>query len=103
MSRRTAVIEEFDDDTDIPLPSRPLANTGTRGAILEEIGGSSGSDDEDDGPRPSASGPASPSGYSFAKGPAQSGPQIISDRTPFKTYVRSPRFTVHLADDNVMF
>ena len=30
--------EEFDDDTDLPLPSRALPNTGTRGAILEEIG-----------------------------------------------------------------
>ena len=38
MSRRTTTIEEFDDDTDLPLPNRALPNTGTRGAILEEIG-----------------------------------------------------------------
>ena len=45
MSRRAAVIEEeFDDDTDLPLPSRPLANMGTRGAILESL-----SDEDEDG------------------------------------------------------
>ena len=44
MSRRAAVIEdEFDDDTDLPLPGttsknkQSLPNTGTRGALLEEI------------------------------------------------------------------
>lgn len=37
MSRRAPIIEEFDDDTDLPLPSRSLPNTGSRGAILEEI------------------------------------------------------------------
>lgn len=38
MSRRTATVEEeFDDDTDLPLLSRALPNTGARGAILEEI------------------------------------------------------------------
>ena len=31
------MVEEFDDDTDLPLPSQPLPNTGTRGALLEEI------------------------------------------------------------------
>jgi len=43
MSRRTAIVEEFDDDTDLPLPSRPLLNTGARGPLLEEI-----NSDEDD-------------------------------------------------------
>lgn len=44
------VEEEFDDDTDIPLPNRPLPNSGTRGAILEEIGiDSDREDDEDNG------------------------------------------------------
>jgi len=43
MSRRTAVIEEVDDDTDLPLPSRPLPNTGTKGPLLQEV-----SSDEDD-------------------------------------------------------
>lgn len=69
MSRRTAaIVEEFDDDTDLPLPSRALPHTGTRGAILEEISVDSDraaedSGDEDDdpdllelsGPQPSAS------------------------------------------------
>lgn len=73
MSRRTAaIVEEFDDDTDLPLPSRALPNTGTRGAILEEISGvdfdreAEDSGDEDDDPdlmelsslQPSATGSA---------------------------------------------
>ena len=44
MSRRPQVQvvddddEEFNDDTDLPLPgNRSLANTGTHGALLEEI------------------------------------------------------------------
>jgi len=44
MSRRAAIVEEFDDDTDLPLPSRSLPDTGLRGAILEEI-----ADPDDDG------------------------------------------------------
>lgn len=73
MFRRTTTIEEFDDDTDLPLPTRALPNTGTRGAILEEIGIDSDreadedSGDEDDDPdlmelsgtQPSATGSAS--------------------------------------------
>ena len=72
MSRRTAtIVEEFDDDTDLPLPNRALPNTGTRGAILEEIGSDrevgEDSGDEDDYPdlmeldstQPSATGSAS--------------------------------------------
>ncbi|KAI0252937.1 signal recognition particle, SRP19 subunit [Lactifluus subvellereus] len=46
MSRRAAIVEEFDDDTDLPLPSRSLPHTGPRGAILEEI---VDLDDDDDG------------------------------------------------------
>ena len=51
MSRRTAMIEEeFDDDADLPVPNRALANTGTRGAILEQIGFNSDREgDEDNG------------------------------------------------------
>ena len=44
MPPRATIVEEFDDDTDLPLPSRALPNTGARGALLEEIT----SDDEDD-------------------------------------------------------
>ena len=46
MSRRAAIVEEeFDDDTDLPLPNKPLPNTGARGALLEEL---DISEDEDD-------------------------------------------------------
>ena len=55
MSRRVVVEEEFDDDIDLPLPNRPLPNTGTRGAILEAL-----TDEEDDG-GDSEAGPATPS------------------------------------------
>ena len=74
MPRRTATVEEeFDDDTDLPLSNR-LPNTGTRGAILEEIGirpdrvfDEHNGDDDDDDPdlmelnnaQPSAAGSAS--------------------------------------------
>lgn len=86
MSRRTAVIEEFDDDTDLPLPTRPLPNTGTRGAILEEL-----SDDEDDIPtafEPTA-GPASPSQTQFKPPTADENTRTITDITPYKKYVCS--------------
>ncbi|PVG04648.1 signal recognition particle, SRP19 subunit [Serendipita vermifera] len=43
MPPRATIEEEFDDDTELPLPSRALPNTGTRGALLEEI-----VDDDDD-------------------------------------------------------
>lgn len=74
MPRRTAtVVEEFDDDTDLPLPARALPNTGPRGAILEEIGFDAdrevddynGDEDDDpafmefDNPQPHAAGSAS--------------------------------------------
>ena len=49
MSRRAAIVEdEFDDDTDLPLPSRPLPNTGTRGPLLEAIDGDDDDDDDDE-------------------------------------------------------
>ena len=94
MSRRTITIEEeFDDDTSLPLPTRALPNTGTRGAILEEIGIDSDrevdeyNEDEDDdpdfmelGPQPSATGSA----------PRQEGPNIgdrpiVTDIKPYKS------------------
>jgi hypothetical protein len=38
MSRRAAIVEEeFDDDTDLPLPSQPLPNIGSRGPVLQEV------------------------------------------------------------------
>lgn len=58
MSRKAAIVEEFDDDTDLPLPSMPLPNTGMRGPILQEINDES--DDDDDSEPPHQAGPASP-------------------------------------------
>ncbi|KAI0070996.1 signal recognition particle, SRP19 subunit [Panus rudis PR-1116 ss-1] len=66
MSRRTAEVEEFDDDTELPLPSRPLPNSGTKGAILESL-----TDDESDSDAPDLlpprAGPASPSQQQFRR------------------------------------
>ena len=94
MSRRAAVVEEFDDDTDLPLPNKPLPNTGTRGAILEQLG-YSGSDDDDDGGEDedddegSVPGPASPSLQQFrpGSGPTADGQKTVTDITPYKMYV----------------
>ena len=66
MSRRAVTVEEeFDDDTDLPLPKRPLPNTGTRGAILEALS------DEDEGD--SEPGPATPSHAHFKEREAAGG------------------------------
>ncbi|KAG5654555.1 hypothetical protein H0H81_000080 [Sphagnurus paluster] len=87
MSRRAAIVEEeFDDDTDLPLPSHPLPNTGSRGPLLEEI---HISDDEFE---PSQrAGPASPSQQSQFKPtpPGASRPDLkntVTDITPYKTW-----------------
>jgi signal recognition particle subunit SRP19 len=76
------VEEEFDDDTDLPLPSF-IPNTGARGPLLQEI------DNEDDGSDSEAderqAGPASPPRQSrFA--PEQVDPSNF-DITPYKTFV----------------
>ena len=86
MSRRAAVVEEeFDDDTDLPLPNKPLPNTGTRGALLEELEDS----EDEDAPtllEPTA-GPASPSLPQFR--PAGGDGKTVTDITPYKKYVRT--------------
>ncbi|KIJ14559.1 hypothetical protein PAXINDRAFT_176714 [Paxillus involutus ATCC 200175] len=91
MARRAAIVEEFDDDTDLPLPSRPL-NTNARGALLEEIGASDdeeSADDSDEGT--TAPGHASPSHSQF-RPPASLGPSdkppsnTITDITPYKKW-----------------
>ena len=98
MSRRAAVVEEFDDDTDLPLPNRPLPNMGTRGAILEQLGASDGEsgdddndDDEDDGEdgADALAGPASPSLAQFraSSGAATDGTKTVTDITPYKKCV----------------
>ena len=97
MSRRSqAVIEEFDDDTDLPLPNRPLPNTGSKGALLQSVD----SDSDDDGIEeelrrmninPYNPGPASPSQLGQFNVPSQTrgeeGQNRISDLTPYKKYV----------------
>jgi signal recognition particle subunit SRP19 len=99
MPPRAAFIEEFDDDMDIPLPSRPLPSTGTRGQIIEEIDIAS----DDHGPgtginrgASSSSGRPGPSGSTAQQPPSrqafskmQEQVQVLqgADRSPYKTYV----------------
>ena len=90
MSRRTVVVEEeFDDETDLPLPNKPLPNTGTKGAILEAL--SDDEDDDDDGDPGPASGPATPSHAQF-KGnmPPDLAPTEVKDITPYKKCASCP-------------
>lgn len=93
MSRKAAVIEEFDDDTEIPLPNQPLPNMGPRGPLLEAIH-SSDDDDDDDDDYLSRAGPASPSGKSkslFRPPPSDNsrlaGKGTVTDITPYKSSV----------------
>jgi signal recognition particle subunit SRP19 len=86
MSRRTAIIEEFDDDTELPLPSHPLPNTGATGPLLEEI------DIEYDKFPPSYNADPSPSQQpqSQARPPDINGPKAnntVTDVTPYKSCV----------------
>jgi signal recognition particle subunit SRP19 len=80
MSPRAAIVEEFDDDTDLPLPSRSLPDTGSRGAIIEEVANSDDDGgDSDEVPElldhPAISGPAlQPSGRDTR----------VTDITPYK-------------------
>lgn len=80
MSRRAAIVEEFDDDTDLPLPSHPLPDTGSRGAIIEEIVDSDdGSGDSDEAPELLAH---STSGGPATKPDTREG--RVTDITPYK-------------------
>jgi hypothetical protein len=86
MSRKAAIIEEFDDDTDLPLPSLPLPNTGSRGPLIQEL---HISDDEFE---PSQyAGPASPPRQSPHVAESTSKPsenqRNVMDITPYKTSV----------------
>ncbi|THG93596.1 hypothetical protein EW145_g8336, partial [Phellinidium pouzarii] len=104
MSRRAQPIIEdaFDDGTDIPLPSRPLPDTGARGPLLQAVDsdgdgnnddGADSASDGDDEPalarlRPFNPGPASrsqiPPGFG-AQQQQHSGP-TVSDLTPYKKW-----------------
>jgi len=88
MSRRTAVVEEeFDDDTDLPLPNKPLPNTGTKGAILESLSDEEEDEsDDEDVPDffPSRAGPASPSQPQFDQRGGTEAQQM--DLTPYKKW-----------------
>ncbi|KAG9311722.1 signal recognition particle SRP19 subunit [Chiua virens] len=89
MARRTAVVEEFDDDTDLPLPSRSLLPD-PRGALLEEIGASDDDDSSDD-PDQVTAGPASPPNSQLrpppSLGPSAKPPtNTITDVTPYKKW-----------------
>ena len=91
MSRRAPVVEEFDDDTDLPLPSRPLYNTGERGPLLEAVDDDDDSDYDELGindikPFPAA-GPATPSQQQQHFPSNRPDPNLVSDITPYKTYL----------------
>ncbi|KAH9477945.1 Signal recognition particle 19 kDa protein [Psilocybe cubensis] len=89
MSRRAAIVEEFDDDTDLPLPSFPLPNTGSRGPLLEEL---HISDDEFEPRGSQKAGPASPTRYqprteSTSRGSdPTSNINRVTDITPYKNW-----------------
>lgn len=104
-----ATVEEFDDDTDLPLAAPSLPNTGARGALLEQIGvdyaAGTGSDDDydddDDPPTliPAASGTQTraPGNMGMGGGMRPSGapasrPGVVdvTDTTPFKKWVITP-------------
>ncbi|KAF9030115.1 hypothetical protein BDZ89DRAFT_1112318 [Hymenopellis radicata] len=83
MSRRAAVVEEFDDDTDLPLPSQPLPNFGNSGPLLQEI---ADSDDDDFEPPSQRAGPASPPRPSSSDVPPEL-KNSVTDITPYKKSV----------------
>jgi hypothetical protein len=83
MSRRAAIVEEFDDDTDLPLPSRSLPEPGLRGAILEEIVDLDDDDDadSDEAPAPELLDPSAGGGPA-PQPDARDG--RVTDITPYK-------------------
>lgn len=92
MPPKATIIEEFDDDTELPLPSRPLPNMGTKGALLEEI-----SDDDEleipfeptERPLVPVRRPPQSSSLPFGRStvvPAPA-PTVIQDKTAYNGYV----------------
>jgi signal recognition particle subunit SRP19 len=92
MSRKTAIVEEFDDDTDLPLPSVSLPNTGTRGPLLEQLDYSDGNSDDDTDADYRRAGPASPLRTSTNTG-SIGGPTSTVDSSTYKTFVP---FSLHV-------
>ena len=84
MSRHAPMVEEFDDDTDLPLPSRSLPDTGSRSAILEEIVDTD--DDNDDGDGEDSDEAPELLDHSAIGGPAlqPSARDRVTDITPYK-------------------
>ena len=87
MSRRAAAIEEeFDDDTDLPLPAFNLPNTGARGPLLQQLGDEPDPDSEEESDDRGV-GPASPMRQGPFPSSDNSGRDRITDTTPYKTFV----------------
>jgi hypothetical protein len=86
MSPRAAIVEEFDDDTDLPLPSRSLPNTGSRGAILEAI---ADSDDDAGGDSDEAPELLDPSTIGGSAQQPNVRDTRVTDITPYKKCART--------------
>ncbi|KAJ3714641.1 signal recognition particle, SRP19 subunit [Lentinula guzmanii] len=89
MSRKTVLVEdEFDDDTDLPLPARPLLNTGAKGPLLQEIASDNDSEDDLDFNTSHRAGPASPSSQPQFRpdGASQLPKNTVTDITPYKSW-----------------
>ncbi|KAL1744158.1 signal recognition particle, SRP19 subunit [Schizophyllum fasciatum] len=82
------IIEEFDDDTELPLPSQHLPNTGTRGPLLEEItdfNQSQSASSASQGFANAFQGSANPLRGAFSSGASPSN-NVVSDITPYKSW-----------------
>lgn len=87
MSRKFTTIEDFDDDTDLPLPSHPLPNTGTRGPLLEQLNYDDDNSDDDTDTDYRRAGPASPPRTTYT---SSSVPVNTVDSGTYKTFVPFP-------------
>ncbi|EJD05435.1 signal recognition particle, SRP19 subunit [Fomitiporia mediterranea MF3/22] len=89
MSRRAqpTIEDEFDDDTDLPLPARSLPDPGSKGALVQAIDSDSDDDQSDTEVNISNPGPASPSQLpeGFAGSP-QASRGTVTDLTPYKKW-----------------
>lgn len=85
MSRKTAIVEEFDDDTDLPLPSHVLPNTGSRGPLLEQLSYSDPNSDDDTDTDYRRAGPASPPRFTTNKSPSGALANTV-DSSIYKTW-----------------